>query len=394
MGKIRGKVAIVGIGEVPTGRFPELDCLDYVVESVNQCLKDAGMSKDDIDCVFPSVSVYSALFNADLILARLVEEMGFKNVKLNYSVTSGGSSSGNQLRTAAGLINAGEVKNVLCFQADKLASGLSSQAGIDMFAYGGISREWEMPMGLHYSAIAGLSMERYMHETGTTEEQIAAVQVSNRKWAELNPHAMFRKPLTIEEVIASKMLSTPLRAKMSNMLADGGHAFIVTSAQEAKERGQKAVYYLGGGARVTHFSFSQEKDITRFGFAQAAKDAFHEAGLTPKDIDVAEIYDSYPIYELITLEELGFVKRGEGGKFFLDGHTCPGGKLPVTTNGGMSSQGHTGSGGGFAITVEGVRQLMGKAGERQVKGARFAVVTGTGGAYFDSHVEILGTEIP
>jgi acetyl-CoA acetyltransferase len=223
---------------------------------------------------------------------------------------------------------------------------------------------------------------------------MAAVCVSNRKWAELNPNAFFRKPLTIEEVLASKMLSTPLRAKMSNMLFDGGSAFVVTSAERAKDLPNKPVYILGEGGCVTHFVFSQEPDLSRFGWAQAAKEAFEEAGLTPQDIDVAEIYDSYPVYQLMAFEELGFCQRGEAGEIFLKGDTWPGGRIPCTTEGGMLSKGHIGAGGGVSLMVEAARQLMGKAGERQVPDARFAVETATGGTYMDSQVTILGTEIP
>jgi acetyl-CoA C-acetyltransferase len=251
-----------------------------------------------------------------------------------------------------------------------------------------------VPYGQHYSTIAALTTTRYLYETGCTDEHMAAVCVSNRKWAELNPNAFFRKPLTIEEVLASKTLSTPLRAKQSNMLFDGGSAFILTSAERARDITDTPVYLLGEGSRVTHFVFSQEPDVTRFGWEAAGKDAFAEAGLSPGDIDVAEIYDSYPIYQVITMEELGFCERGEAGELHLRGDTWPGGRLPTTTNGGMLSQGHTGAGGGVSLVVEAARQLMGKAGERQVPGARFAVETGTGGTYMDAHVTILGTEIP
>jgi acetyl-CoA C-acetyltransferase len=218
--------------------------------------------------------------------------------------------------------------------------------------------------------------------------------VSNRKWALLNPNAFFKKPLTIEEVMTSKMLSTPLRAKMSNMLFDGGCAFIITSAERARAINEKPVYLLGEGGVVTHFVFSQEPDVSRFGWARAGKAAFEMAGLTPQDMDIAEIYDSYPIYQMIGFEELGFAGRGQAGEMFLRGDTWPGGKLPTTTNGGMLSQGHTGAGGACALMVETVRQLMGKAGDRQVKDAKFAVETAVGGTYMDAQVTILGTEIP
>ncbi len=169
---------------------------------------------------------------------------------------------------------------------------------------------------------------------------------------------------------------------------------MLTSAERARDVCEKPVYVLGESGIVTHFVYSQEPDVSRFGWAVAGKKAFEQAGLTPADIDVAEIYDSYPIYQIIGLEELGFCSRGAAGKMFLNGDTWPGGSLPCTTNGGMLSQGHTGAGGAVALMLEAVRQLMGKAGKRQVKNARYAVETATGGTYMDAQVTVLGTEIP
>ena len=394
MSKIKGKVAIVGIGEVPTGRFPETAAIYHAIESAKQAIRDSGLDKDEIDYVMPTASLFSPPFNTELVTARIVEELGLKNCKKNCQIFSGGSSSSSGLQLAAGLISSAAAKNVLYVHAERLGTGVTAQGGIDLFSTAGISLEWEVFYGQHYSAVAALTTTRYKYETGTTDEQMAAVCVSNRKWAELNPNAFFRKPLTIEEVLASKMLSTPLRAKMSNMLFDGGSAFVVTSAERAKDLPNKPVYILGEGGCVTHFVFSQEPDLSRFGWAQAAKEAFEEAGLTPQDIDVAEIYDSYPVYQLMAFEELGFCQRGEAGEIFLKGDTWPGGRIPCTTEGGMLSKGHIGAGGGVSLMVEAARQLMGKAGERQVPDARFAVETATGGTYMDSQVTILGTEIP
>ena len=395
MNKLRGKTAIVGIGEVPTGRYPDKGAIHFGADSCRQAIKDAGINKDDIDFVMPTGVLYSPSVNTQVSTSRLVEELGLKNVKTNELVFCGGASGSCLVKTAASLVNSGVANYVLCVHTDKLGTGLpTGQAQIDLFATAGVSAEWEMMYGQHFSSVAALAMTRYQYETGPTDEQLAAVCVSNRKWAELNPNAFFRKPLALEEVLSSKMLSTPLRAKESNMLFDGGSAFIITSAERARDLTDTPVYYLGGGSKVTHFVYSQVPDITRFGWAQAGKEAFEHAGLTPKDIDVAEIYDSYPIYELITFEELGFAERGKGGEMFLKGDTWPGGKIPTTTNGGMLSQGHTGAGGGVALVVEAARQLMNKAGERQVKGARFALETGTGGAYVDSQVTIFGTQIP
>ncbi|NPU83758.1 MAG: thiolase family protein [Syntrophaceae bacterium] len=394
MSKLKGKVAIVGIGEVPTGRFPETAAIYHGMASAKMAIRDAGIDKDEIDYVMPTGALYSPAFNTELVTCRIAEELGLKNVKKNCQIFAGGSSSTCALEIAAALIYSGAASMILFVHADKLGTGVTAQGAIDLFSTAGISAEWEVPYGQHYSAVTALSTMRYMYETGCTDEHMAAVCVSNRKWAELNPNAFFRKPLTIEEVVKSKMLSTPLRAKQSNMLFDGGAAFIVTSAERARDLVEKPVYLLGEGGVVTHFVYSQEPDVSRFGWAKAGRMAFEEAGLTAADMDLAEIYDSYPIFQIIGFEELGFCKRGEAGEIFLRGETWPGGRIPCTTNGGMLSQGHTGAGGSVALLVETARQLMGKAGDRQVPNARFAVETAVGGTYMDAQVSILGTEIP
>ncbi len=393
MNTLKGKVAIVGIGEVPTGRYPERSAIECAILAAQQAIQDAGISKQEIDTVIPTAALCNAAFNTDLVTGRIVEELGL-HVNNNLQIFAGGATSAVMLKVAAGLIATGTSKAILFVHADKLGTSITDQEGIDLFSTAGISKEWEVPYGMHYSTVAGLITQRYMFETGTSAEQLAAVCVSNRKWAELNPNAMFRKPLTIESVLNSKILSWPLHAFESNMLADGGAAFVVVSAERARDLCECPAYLLGEGSRVTHFALSQDADLTRFGYAQAAAEAYQMAGLTPTDIDLAELYDSYPIFQLIALEELGLCQRGQAGAFVLNGSTWPGGRLPMTTNGGMLSQGHTGAGGGIAILVEAARQLMGKAGERQAPRARFAIETATGGTYVDAHVTILGTEIP
>ena len=390
----RGRVAIVGIGEVPTGRFPEKGAISFGLESARMAIADAGINKDEIDYVIPTGTLFNREFSNELATCRIVEELGLKNVSKNCQVFSGGSSSSCALQIAASLVACGEAKCVLFVHAEKLGTGVTSQGGIDLFSTAGISSEWEVPFGQHYSTVAALATTRYKYETGCTDEQLSAVCVSNRKWAELNPNAFFRKPLTIEEVMSSKMLSTPLRAKHSNMLFDGGAAFILTSADRARELTDRPAYVLGEGGVVSHFVYSQEPDLTRFGWAKAGQEAFRQAGITAQDIDVAEIYDSYPIYQLITFEELGLCQRGESGQIFLRGDTWPGGSVPTTTDGGMLSKGHIGAGGSVSLLIEAARQVMHKAGERQVPDVRFALETATGGTYMDAQVTILGNEIP
>ena len=388
----RGRSAIVGVGEIPTGRYPDQGAINFALDAARAAIADSGLGKDEIDCVIPTTAVFSFQFSNELTTGRLVEELGLKNVTMNVNAFSGGSSSTNALRIASALIETGRARNVLFVHCDKLGTGLSAQGGIDLFSTAGISMEWEVPYGQHYSTVAALATQRYKYETGTTDEQLSAVCVSNRKWAELNPHAFFRKPLTLEEVMASKMLSTPLRAKHSNMLFDGGAAFVVTSAERAGDLAERPAYVLGEGGMVTHFAYHQEPDLTRFGWAEAGRQAFTDAGITPAEIDVAEIYDSYPIYQLIAFEEIGLCERGQAGAMHLAGDTWPGGRLPTTTDGGMLSKGHIGAGGSVSLLVEAARQVMGRAGARQVPDCRFAVETAVGGTYFDAQVTVLGNE--
>jgi acetyl-CoA acetyltransferase len=386
--------AVIGFGEVPTGRFPERSALEAAVEPARQAIAMSGLDKSEIDVVMPCAALYNREFTVSLSVGKLVEELGLNGTAgMNVQVFAGGSSGTVMLQLASAMISAGLARNVLVVHSDKLGSGVDKSEGIDLFATVGMSPEWEIPFGVNFSAIAGLITQRYMHETGTTPEQVAAVCVSMRKWAQLNPHAMYRGELTVEDVLNSKLLATPVHAFESNMLADGGGAYVVTSAERAPHLVEKPVYLLGAGGRHTHYTLAGEADMARFMYAHAAKEAFGMAGLTPGDVQLAQIYDSYPVFVLIALEEVGLLPRGAAGEFVAAGKSWPGGELPVTTNGGMLSQGHTGAGGGFAIMVETFRQLMGKAGERQVE-ATFAVETATGGTYMDAHVAVLGTEIP
>jgi acetyl-CoA C-acetyltransferase len=394
MGSFKGKVAVVGIGEVPTGKFPERPCLQNALEACREAILDSGIEKNEIDTIMPTGTFFDRRYNTDMIFSKLVEELGLLNIaKNNFQVFAGGSSSSTMLKTACGLINSGLAKVVLCVQSDKTGSA-PVQEMIDLFATFGIPDEWETPYGFFMAGTGSLFATRYMHETGTKPEHLASVVVSMRKWAALNPNAMLRRELTIEEVLNSKMVATPFTTKEGNVLADGAAAFIVASTERARDLPNPPIYPLGFGSRVCHYAISQDMDLTRLGFYEASQEAYEMAGVGPEDIDIAELYDGYPIFPLITLEGLRICNRGEAGAFVYEGNTWPGGKLPMTTNGGMLGQGHTAAGGGVAILVEAVRQLMGKAGERQVKDATIAVESSLGGTFMDSHIVIMGRELP
>jgi acetyl-CoA acetyltransferase len=384
--------AVVGIGEVPSGRFPERSEIEAAVLAARDAIRDAGLTPRDIDVVMPTGALASRQFNVDLVFSRLCEELGMlRSAAMNVQVMAGGASSSSILAVAEALVAAGTARTVLCVHADAVGS-LPRQAGIDLFATTGVFEEWEAPYGHNMNAVGALVSQRYMHETGTTEEELAEVCVSLRRWAELNPNAMFDAPMTVEEVMSSKMVARPLRAKQCNVLADGASAFIVASAKEAPRMTSTPVFVRGHASLVTHYAVSQDTDLARLGYHEAGREAYAQSGLRPQDIDLAELYDAYPVFPLIALDGLELCRGERAGAFVAAGHTSPGGELPMTTNGGMLSQGHTGAGGGIAVLVEAIRQLMGKAGKRQVPDAVNAVETASGGTWMDSHVTVLSKE--
>jgi acetyl-CoA C-acetyltransferase len=389
---MRNGSAVVGIGEVPCGRYPDRAPLDIAIAVGEEALADAQIDRKDVDAILVAPCFADPWFNTDLGFARLVDELGMRGtVRLNAQVNAGGTTGTALLKTATAMIESGQVDTVLCLHAEKFTN-LTGQEGFDFFAKAGIERDFEAPFGMAYNAIPAFTAHRYMHETGTTIEQIAAVAVACRAWAALHPNAMFRTPITVEQVLDSKVIASPMHALMLNMLGDGGSGFVVTNSERVSKHDAKPVYVWGEGDIVNTYSFAQHDDVTRMNWNVAGERAFTQAGVKPADIDVLEIYIAYPIFHLIIMEELGFCERGQAGAFVAAGHTLPGGELPTSTYGDAMSYGHIGAGVGVATLVETCRQLMGKAGERQVPDAAVALKTSAGGAYSDAHVTILGRE--
>jgi acetyl-CoA C-acetyltransferase len=394
MDKIRGKAAIIGVGEVPTGIYPNRPFIRSAIDAAVMAIKDAGIKKSEIDTVIPIGVVSNPLDNANILCSWVVEELGLGNVaKSNFQLMSGGSSSANSLKVASALVAMGLSKAVLVVHADRMGTGIDLSTALTAFSKVSINQEYEAPYGFSQLALAGLLQRRYMHETGTSERQIASVVEALRKWAVLNPNAFYRKPRTTDEVLDSKMISAPIRKRMMNKLCDGAAAYIVTSSERAQDVKAQPAYVLGIGSRCTNFTVTQQPQDFFKAWGPGVQDAYEMAGVTPSDIDVAEIYDAFPQFILLSLELLGLCERGTAGQFVEDGHTSPGGKLPVTTNGGMMAQGHTGAGGGIAILVEAARQVMGQAGERQVPDADVVLETACGGVGMDFHTGILGREV-
>ena len=387
--------AIIGTGEVPCGHYPDRNEFEIAYTVAQAAIRDAGISARQVGAVVTAAHIMGSDYNTEMFFGRLPEAVGARNCRLVATTISGGGSSFTTRRTAEGILHSGEADYVLVVHAQRFSQfGANEQA--KFFAVAGADAEWEVPYGMTYNALAAMLTQGYMNATGTTLEQVAAVSVACRRWANLQPNAMFRdKTLTVEEVLESRVVAWPLTALMCNVLADGGSAFVMTRADLA-EPSQRPVYLLGEASDYSHRSIVRAKwgDPGRMQdfFAPVVASAFERAGLGPKDMDVFELYGSYPVIQLMLLDALKLVEPGKAGALVAAGDTSPGGRYPVTTNGEALGFGHTGTGVGFGVLVETVRQLQGKAGRAQVEGARFAVENCGGGAFMDLHVSVLGNQ--
>lgn len=391
----RSNFAIIGVGEVPTGIYPERTRWDILYDVCIQAVRDAGISMKDVEGVITVAPQAQPRITSEISFGKIPEELGLTNVKDVCICNAGGASTTNCLRLAEQYIESGVAKIVLIPHVT-VQSTIPIQDVINFFATAGQDTQWEYPYGSSFNGMLGMVAQRYMYETGTTAEEMAATVVALRKWAALDPNSMFyKKPVSLEDVLSSKMVSTPLHSRECNVLADGGGAMVVTSADLAKEITKTPVYKIGHGARYTGACNILRKDFfMREGWRAATQDALEQAGLTINDMDILEFYMAYPFNQLVGLEAVGVTKPGESGKFVMDGHTSPGGKCPVSTIGDAAGRGHTGSGVSMANYIESTRQLMGKAGERQVPDCRFVLSSAAGGSGMNTLMTVFGREIP
>jgi acetyl-CoA acetyltransferase len=252
--------------------------------------------------------------------------------------------------------------------------------------------QFEQPYGPTVPAYYALIAQAHMASYGTTAEQLAGVAVGARAWASLNPAAQMRDPITVEDVVTSRLIADPLHLLDCSLVSDGGSAVILTSAERARDFPNNPVYLLGAGEGHSHEHISQAHDLTTSAARESGATAYAMAGLGPSDIDLAQLYDCFTPTVLVELEDLGFCAKGEGGAFIDSGAIMPGGSLPVNTHGGLLSHSHPGNPGSMFALTESVWQLRGDAGERQVAGAETALVHAQGGIMSSHTTLILGQE--
>ena len=379
---------IVGIGLSDAPRAPHLDSIGHHVQAIQRALADAGLEKRAIDGY-----LCAGMAGGIAETVTMAEYLGIDHPYVDGTMT-GGSSFEFHVQHAAAAIREGLCDTVLVSYGSDLLSRSGRTLGTGGFRGSAKVTGAELysaPYGLPIVGGYALVAQRHMHEFGTTSEQLAETAAGVREFAGLNPNAMYRDPITAADVLASRVIADPLHLLDCCVVSDGGGAFLMTTAERARDLRKPAVRVLGAAGAQTHWNISQMPDFTTSAGATCIPEAFARAGVQPRDVDTIQFYDSFTITVLVLLEDAGFCKKGEGGPFVAQGHLRRGGRLPLNTDGGGLSACHSGMRGLFLI-AEAVRQLRGEAGAAQVPDARVALAVGSGGWLSCIGAVVLGRE--
>jgi acetyl-CoA acetyltransferase len=380
---LRGATAIVGVaesqlGEVGPGRYP----LDLLAEAAVRALCDAGIDKSEVDGLF------TAFAGRGMANLDVGEYLGIRP-RYTDGTMIGGSSFVAHVHHAALALSVGACDVAL------IAYGSTQRTDArrpGRQAYPPEEPSYERAYAPRHPITGyALAASRHMYEFGTTREQLAQVAVSAREWAQLNPVAFKRDPLSVEDVLAARPVSSPFTTLDCCLVTDGGGAVVMTRSDRARDLSKPAAYVLGASEAHWHRTIAQMPSLTTTAAAESGQRAYEMARLRPADVDVVELYDAFTINTILFLEDLGFAPKGEGGAFVSDGRISPGGELPVNTNGGGLSYCHPGMYGIFTL-IEAARQIRGVAGDRQQRDVDVALAHGNGGQLSSQATVILGSE--
>jgi acetyl-CoA acetyltransferase len=371
----RKNIAIVGVAESDFGTVPDKTAFELQAQAATRAIADAGMARNEIDGLF------SCGHSEALHVLQLSEYLGLRPRFLDSTMV-GGSSWETYVEHAVLALAAGRCSvALLCYgstaKSDVARRYRSSDAA---FMPSGIN-QYEVPFGPTLISKYAMVAQRHMFQYGTTSEQLAAIAVATRRNAARNPKAVMRDPISVDDVMASRMVADPLHLLDCCLRTDGGGAIVLTTAERARSLRKPPVWVIGSASAESHYSMAQMDDMTVSPCARSGPEAFAEAGITHKDVDVLQVYDAFTIMVLLSLEGLGFCAPGEGGPFVADGKLAWDGALPSNTDGGGLSSNHPGMRGLFLL-IEAVRQLRGES-TAQVPDPKIAVCNATGG--FMSH---------
>lgn len=362
-------VFISGVAETPLGKVSDHSEMSMIGLAAQEALAEAGLKISDVD----------GICSAHMKIMSVLEMAEYFGITPHYvdSTEYGGTSFLGHVYHAAMAIATGEASVVMICYASRQRS-LGARMATNTMPIPSIWSQFEVPSRLPPPVGQwALATARHMHQYGTTPDQLGAVAMAARAWAQLNPKAFVREPLTLEEIRRSPMIAEPLRQLDCCLRTDGGGVVILVGPERARDAAKKPVRLIGAGEAVTHMHIHQMRDLTVTPGEISGRRAFQMAGITTKDVDVFEPYDAFTITPIMALEDLGFCERGEGGAFAAAGHLNPGGRLPSMTSGGGLSYTHPGQF-GLLLMVEAVRQLRHEAGARQVANAKVAVCHGFG----------------
>jgi acetyl-CoA acetyltransferase len=373
----RGRTAIVGTGIFGSGKAPGYTASDLAAAAVSLALDEAGLSLADVDGLF-------FCHGTDTMGGiSLAQYLGI-HPKITDNNRTGGSAFQTMVENAAWLLDAGAIDCAV------IAYGSNQATAAGKLVSTVLPNPYEAPYRpINPLTSYALAAQRYLHQFGAEKRQLGEVALAARQWAQLNPDAFARDPLTMDDYMAARIINDPFGKYDCCLVTDGGAAIVMTRADRARDLKSRPVKVLGAASATSHREIMCMADLTVTAAVDSGRRAYAAAGVGPEDIDVVMVYDAFTINTILFLEDLGFCPKGEGARFVEGGRIAPGGELPVNTNGGGLSCTHPGMYGLFTI-IEAVRQLQGICGERQVADAELAIAHGNGGVLSSQATVILG----
>ncbi len=384
------EVAIIGVGDTKFGELWDMSLRDLGIQAGLSAVYDANLSGDEIDALYLGNMSAGKFTEQEHIGALISDYSGLARDHIPATrVEAAGASGGLAFRQGVMAVASGMQDIVVVGGAEKMTDvGDTLSTEIQAMA---ADQQWETSFGATFPALHAMIARRHMHEHGTTREQIASVAVKNHKHGALNPKAQFQKEIKLDSVLRSLPVAEPLGMFDCAPVSDGGAAVVLCPMDKARKYTDTPVKVLASAQASDTLSLANRESLSRFDATTlAAERAFKRAGLSPKDVQLAEVHDSYTISEILAIEDLGFFPKGMGGQATADGQTTLGAKLAVNTSGGLKARGDPIGATGVAQVVELVHQLRGEAGKRQVSGAEVGLAQNVGGTGATVVVQILG----
>lgn len=371
-------VAIIGVGLTKFGELWDVSFRQMMIEAGARALEDAKIDGKQIDAMYVGNMSAGQFIRQEHISSLIADHAGLVPIP-STRVEGACASGGLALRQAVIAVASGIHDFVVAAGIEKMTDILSGQATGALAT--AADQEWEVFAGATFPGLYALMARRHMYEFGTTEEQMAMVAVKNHQNACLNPCAQYHTKITVDSVLRSPPVTSPLKLLDCSPITDGAACVILAPAEKAKKFTEIPILVSGTGQASDSISLHSRSSLTSLRAAtEAAKMAYRTAGVEPKDVDLAEVHDCFTIAEIIAIEDLGFCKKGDGGKVTQEGETAIGGRIPVNTSGGLKGKGHPVGATGIAQAAEIVQQLRGEAGKRQVNGAEIGLTHNVGGS--------------